>query len=251
MPPRAAAIVAVAALGVTLVMTSASEPAARGPLGAPCDPHAERPAVNGSIELSLYRGEGVTEAKARELAADVASYFETFALAVSTTGAVQELPYDAMLVRPREADDRADARDQATQLLARLGEFVRRHAAAPDGAIRVVVLSSIAEPGSAAEARLGKLRGLALSPAFLPTERPRFDVRDVLGDRHAPVILVAPRGDAPSDARVLAHEIGHVLGLEHRHHPHNLMTQHEHGCAPTLDAEQAEGMRRSLAAIEG
>ena len=214
-------------------------------LGPPCDEAAPKPAIGGASTLHLFRGAGVQSDEVLALAHAVTSYFADFELELAISAGVTALPYEAMLTAPKDQAPLRSAHADPERLLHRLREFVREHAADDDGSIRIVVLQAIAPPNSPVTRATGGLRGLALSPA-ISSAGLHFDLRSVLGASHAPVVLLAPRGDSVADARVLAHEIGHALGLDHRHHPHNLMTQHDHGCAPVIDAEQAATMRQAL-----
>lgn len=133
-------------------------------------------------------------------------------------------------------------------IFADLRNFVRAQSNPPRASINVVILDSIASPDVAASFSGGVIAGLGLSPTLfkaVAADDPSKNLFDLigLGEDFTPTLFVG-HGDvtrlAKSPDVIVAHELGHSMGLQHTKEPGNLMTQYSAStaCLPGLtDAE--------------
>jgi hypothetical protein len=134
-----------------------------------------------------------------------------------------------------------------------LRAFVRAQSNPPRQAINVVVLDHIASPDVAAQFSGGVIAGLGVSPTLfkaVAADDPSKNLFELigLGEDFTPTLFVG-HGDvtrlAKSPDVVVAHELGHSMGLQHTKEPGNLMTQYaaSSACLPGLTDAEIEVLR--------
>lgn len=250
-----------AALAAVLLATQAGalEPV---PCGAQAQGRLER-----HLTLRLVTGPGVPVDELRAAVRDSQLLFSRYGLELDVAPTVSTTPLSSVLGGRSEslrksleqaslpathltpAQQAQARRIVAREALAPLGAFVAEAARPAGDGVIVVLLPSLATPGSVAEQMFASLDALTLSPALLAEPESR-DLSEALSavlgnDPFTPVVFLS-RGALARSPDTLGHELGHLLGLSHRDGPENLMSvQRRTGCRPVLDAEQLARARRA------
>lgn len=154
---------------------------------------------------------------------------------------------------PATAEQEAELNRLVSEIMFRqIREFVTAQSNPPKPRVNVVVLAHIAAPDIAGQLN-GVIGGLGLSPRLfrdIADGDPNKNLFDILAlpEDFTPT-LVLGHDDIERLAKnvdgIVAHEMGHALGLQHTQEPGNLMTQGQatKACLPGLTNEQITQLR--------
>jgi hypothetical protein len=144
-------------------------------------------------------------------------------------------------------------------IFADLRDFIRSQSNPPRTSINVVILSHIASPDVAAQLKGGVIAGLGLSPTLFKNVAANDPSRNLfeligLGEDFTPTLFVG-HTDVVSLAKspdvIVAHELGHAMGLQHTTAPGDLMTQYSgsNACTPGLTDGEIDVIRSTSASL--
>lgn len=144
-------------------------------------------------------------------------------------------------------------------IFADLRAFVRAQSNPPRKSINVVILDHVASPDVAASFSGGVIAGLGVSPTLfkaVAADDPSKNLFDLLGlgDDFTPTLFVGHNDVtllAKSPDVIVAHELGHSMGLQHTQEPGNLMTQYSAStaCLPGLTDSEIEVLKSTGAQL--
>jgi hypothetical protein len=213
----------------------------------PCGEPASSGQVDAALALRVVVGDDVRAVDAAALTRGLRRYFLAYGLDFVLAAPPVWIDDRPLLAGPAGASFPDDAA-QAAALYGPLREVVGEVATPRrDDEVVLVVMSDLLAPGSAAARVLTEVRGLGFAPGP--------EAAEVLGfEEFTPVALVAwgEVGRYPEGGRaaMVAHEVGHALGLAHVTDPDNLMAVRAFRCVPFLDSSQTAQLRRVLS-LEG
>jgi hypothetical protein len=220
-------------------------------------------------EITFFLGGGSLDASARAEGQFLQRYYQDYELtfftrapaapaslsyALSATNAQLALLPGTVGIAPGEKPtaEQQKALDKAVGelLFADLRAFVRAQSNPPRKAINVVVLESIASPDVAAQFQGGVIAGLGVSPTLfknIATDDPSKNLFELIGipEDFTPTLFVGHADVtrlAKSPDVIVAHELGHSMGLQHTKEPGDLMTQYgaSRACLPGLTDREIE-----------
>jgi hypothetical protein len=141
-----------------------------------------------------------------------------------------------------------------------LRSFVAGQSNPPGTRVNVVVLEHIASPDVAKAFSSGVIGGLGLSPVLfknIAENDPSKNLFDVLAlpSEFTPTLFIGHSDIvslAKNPAQVVAHEMGHALGLEHTDDPGGLMARYEGmvDCQAVLTDAEVEQLRAAASRLE-
>lgn len=139
-------------------------------------------------------------------------------------------------------------------------DFVRSQSNPPRKGINVVIVGQIASPDIAAQFSGGVIAGLGLSPTLfksIASDDPSKNLFDLigLGDDFTPTLFVGHDDVtrlAKSPDVIVAHELGHAMGLQHTQDQGDLMTQYaaSRSCLPGLTDKEIEVLKSTGGMLE-
>ncbi len=232
-----------------------------------CDPSQPVVPISADLRLALFRGVGIRDNDVVPHAQGLQRYYEPHDLWMTTADVAEvvELEYalsgsEAKFQRAlsQAGIDPEQDEDAAIELIGRLmfeptREFLTAHAMPAWAGVNIVVIGKILSPELAEDMQLdGTVVGLGLSAALLQKTEAERDTTgslntmlDISGD-FTPSLFV---GHADIEALggsfdlVVAHELGHALGLTHVDDLDNLMEQGgSQSCRRWLSESQVEEM---------
>lgn len=240
-----------------------------------CSPVQSADRLDATLALALHWGGGANDGDVVDQASDLQRFFRPYGLTFETDraavdaqlayamrGSQQEL--DAALDKagvPLDGTLTADQQRSANAALgaiifADLRRFVTSHSEART--VNLVILDHLMSPELSAALFPGSsetIVGFTVSPALfnrVSASDPEYDLYGMTGLTvdFTPTVFIgrADVGDlAGSPDNVIAHEMGHALGLVHTTDAGNLMVPGQNrACEETLSAEQLTELRQTL-----
>jgi len=239
----------------------------------PCDPSKPNVVIGQTLELSLFRGFGISDEAVVEHSQGLQRYYELYQLTMETRDVAAPDPIEnalsGTLAEFNQALSDAGIPPTATSLtpeqealaesvigkvmFAPTREFLQRHAVPAEAKVNVAAIDQILSPDVVDLMELdGTVVGLGLSPAVIARTSEQDDSTQSLNtmleldEDFTPTLFVGHNDIARLTGNfdvVVAHEMGHALGLVHVDDPGNLMEPYvTDNCRTWLSQEQVDMM---------
>jgi len=235
--------------------------------------------VSGKKEISFFLGGSTVDTSVRAEGQSLQRYFEPYEITFftrqagsssgltyalnATTAQLNALPAQLGIVAGQKPTaSQQSALDKATGdlLFADLRAFIRSQSSPPRKSINVVVIDQIASPDVAALFKGGVIAGLGLSPTLFKNVAADDASKDLfeligVGEDFTPTLFVGHEDVtrlAKSPDVIVAHELGHAMGLQHTKEPGDLMTQFgaSNACLPGLTDKEIDILKSTGGLIE-
>jgi hypothetical protein len=245
----------------------------------PCEGGPDPQDLRRVVRVRLFRG-GVSDATLAKHTRALQRYFLPYGVRFRLAAAPVVLPYDAILdcdtarlgrdlaaagIDIRDENLPPDKRGAAQAIVldavfARVRDFVALYGEPATDVVNVAVLARVASESTGALLMpFGEIAGLGISMDLLAEIEAEgggaLSAAIGLPAEFSPMLFVGDEATSGKDgdavAQVIAHEMGHALGLQHTESPEpDLMAQglSEH-CLPYLTEDQMDKIARGLAGV--
>ena len=228
----------------------------------PCvEEEVDRNLPSASLVMRAFRAPSVTEEATLQEIHAIQSYWSQYGVRVDTPGRIDVLRrpvwfdgYAKDLAAnldepPGRSGSGADSKTRVEALVfSNLKAFWQSHMPAKAGEIWLVVTPQLVAPGTLLAGMFRDLYGLGLTPhgnhmsngqrPVAHPQMPHLLADDLRNNGAPPTLLLVPRAKH-KDPFIGAHELGHILGLQHRPARTALMaTSRLSGCRPVLSPKE-------------
>jgi hypothetical protein len=221
--------------------------------------------IRGRREIAFFTSGSITDQDVVTEGQFLQRYYEAYDLTFFTTAPPTPSPISYGLngsnaemdaaIQNAGTDEDAQKRAVGDVMFGPLRDFIMSQSQPPSKRVNVVIVERVASPDVAKLFEGGVIGGLGLSPDLfkdIAANDPQKNLFDLIGlpAEFTPTLVIGHR-DIVSLAKnpdmIVAHELGHSLGLQHQTEQGNLMTQGQSrfDCTPGLTTAQVEQLREA------